>query len=269
MTESPQPNPAEAYERVIVQNVFVPWSADLIGRAAPQQGERVLDVACGSGIVMRQVAPLVGATGKVVGLDINPMMLEVARTKVPADGATVEFREGSGTDMPLDDASFDLVTCEQGLQFFPDHAAGLGEMRRVLAPGGRAVVSCWLGFDRQPFLGELDEIVAKHVAPGAFAPGFSLSDPAALTRLAAEAGFGDVEVHQQSLEIRVEDPQTFVSMMMLGSAAVLPAFASLSQEERLALVASMQGELAEVVGRWLQDGVLVFMSAANVLMARV
>ncbi|MQB01721.1 MAG: methyltransferase domain-containing protein, partial [Actinobacteria bacterium] len=94
-------NPAEAYERFIVQNVFVPWTTDLIERARPQTGERVLDLACGTGIVTRSVAPLVGSEGKVTALDISPEMLEVARAISSPDGMTVEWQPGSGTEMPF------------------------------------------------------------------------------------------------------------------------------------------------------------------------
>ncbi len=137
---SPQ-NPAEAYERFIAQNIFVPWTADLLTRAAVENGSRVLDLACGTGIAARQIAPLLGSQGKLTGLDISPAMLAIARSLMPADGPNVEWHEGSGTEMPFPDASFDLVVCQQGLQFFPDRQLGMNEIYRVLAPGGRAVVS--------------------------------------------------------------------------------------------------------------------------------
>jgi len=74
-------NASERYERDLVPAMFGPWAHDLIALAAPQPGERGLDVACGTGIVARLMAPAVGATGKVVGLDGNPGMLAVARAR--------------------------------------------------------------------------------------------------------------------------------------------------------------------------------------------
>ncbi len=119
MAQSSQPpNPAEAYERSIAQSIFVPWTADLILHAGVKMGDRVLDLACGTGIVARSVAPIVGTQGKVAGLDISPDMLAVARSLAPADGPGVEWHQGSGTEMPFPEASFDLVLCQQGLQFF-------------------------------------------------------------------------------------------------------------------------------------------------------
>ena len=267
MTQSPtQPNPAEAYERFIAQNFFVPWSADLIARAAPKSGERVLDLACGTGIVTRSVAPMVGPEGKVTGLDISPAMLEVARSLAPAN---VEWQEGSGTEMPFPDASFDLVLCQQGLQFFPDHAKGLKEIRRVLAPGGRAVVSAWRDLDAQPFMKAVDGVVSRHLEPGGFGPPFSLSDAALLERLARDAGFRDVDVVQHDLVIRVADPESFVPMMLQGAAAVLPAFTSHSPEERQALMKTMAADLMEAAKPFIENGELVVATTANVLTARV
>jgi len=100
----------------------------------------VLDVACGTGIVARQAAPLVGADGQVVALDMNPAMLAVARALPAPSGATIHWREGDAMDLPFEDGAFDVVLCQHGLQFVPDRARAVREMRRVLAPGGRALV---------------------------------------------------------------------------------------------------------------------------------
>jgi ubiquinone/menaquinone biosynthesis C-methylase UbiE len=110
-------NAAEIYEEYLVPAIFEPWARNLLDRAAPRPGERVLDVACGSGIVARLAAEQVGAAGTVVGVDINPGMIAVARKNAGAAG--VEWKEGNATALPLPDGSFDLVTCQQGLQFFP------------------------------------------------------------------------------------------------------------------------------------------------------
>ena len=103
-------------------------------------GERVLDVACGTGIVARLAAGRMGSGG-VVGLDINPGMLAVARSLPPGPGPAIEWHEGSVLDMPFPEGSFDICLCQLGLQFFPDRAAALREMRRVLRTGGRLALS--------------------------------------------------------------------------------------------------------------------------------
>ena len=266
--DSPTPNPAEAYERFIAQNIFVPWTADLISRARPKRGDRVLDLACGTGIVARRVAPLVGPQGKVVGLDISPAMLAVARSLAPPDGAGVEWHEGSGTEMPFQDASFDLVLCQQGLQFFPDHQAGLNEIRRVLAPGGQAVVSVWRDLEGQPFMKAIDTVVATHLAPGGLALPFSLSDATLLEQLAGVAGLEEVDVQEVRLSLRVREPDSFAPMMLQGAAAVLPQFAAIPAEERQATIERMKADLAQAVQPFVQGEELVLDMAANVLMAR-
>jgi SAM-dependent methyltransferase len=117
-------NPADTYESYFVPAKFGPCAQILLGQAKPQPGEHVLDVACGTGVVARMVAPWVGPTGRVVGLDINAAMLATARSQSTEIQPPIEFREGSALAMTLPDASFDLVVCQQGLQFFPDQSCG-------------------------------------------------------------------------------------------------------------------------------------------------
>ena len=133
--------PAEIYEQHMVPAIFARWAPDLVGAAGVRTGQRVVDVACGTGAVARLLAERVGTTGKVTGLDVNPAMLAVARLSAPSQ--SIEWLDGSAVKMPLPDAIFDAVVCQQGLQFFPDRPAALSEMRRVLKPGGRLALSCW------------------------------------------------------------------------------------------------------------------------------
>jgi ubiquinone/menaquinone biosynthesis C-methylase UbiE len=118
-------NASEAYERHLVPTMFTPWAHDLIGRAALQAGERVIDVACGTGIVARLAAEAVGSSGQVVGVDLNAGMLEMARAQAPPSGARVEWREGDVNALPYNDAAFDVLLCQQGFQFFSNSRRGL------------------------------------------------------------------------------------------------------------------------------------------------
>ena len=111
----------ENYERALVPAVFGPWAPQVIALANPKSGQRVLDVACGTGVVARLAAARVGGSGNVVGLDLNPGMLAVAASiaaKAPPASAPITWREASATNMPFTDASFDIVYCQLGLQFF-------------------------------------------------------------------------------------------------------------------------------------------------------
>jgi ubiquinone/menaquinone biosynthesis C-methylase UbiE len=141
----------EAYQRYGVAAIGAAKAQELVALVALQPGERVLDVACGTGVVARQAAQAVGPTGHVVGLDINNHMLEVARTVAPPVGASIAWREGSVMALPFPDATFDVVLCHWGLEFFPDRAHGLREMARVLVPNGRLGLRVWRALDRRPF----------------------------------------------------------------------------------------------------------------------
>ena len=138
-------SPAETYEKFMVPAIFAPWVSSLLNLADLKHGERVLDVACGTGIVARSAMEKVGEDGHVVGLDFNTGMLGVARALLPS----VEWQEGDATDMPFSEGRFDAVLCQQGLQFCSDRSAAVGEMYRVLAPGGRVVISAWLPLEQK------------------------------------------------------------------------------------------------------------------------
>src|SRR5688500_3531047 len=125
------PSPALAYHEYLGPAMFLPMARVTLQAAQPKPGEHVLDVACGTGIVTAQLAPIVGGTGRVVGLDISAGMLAVAAAQPPPEGCAIEWREGSGMAIDSPAGSFDLVVCQHGLQFFPDRLAGTREMRRV------------------------------------------------------------------------------------------------------------------------------------------
>jgi ubiquinone/menaquinone biosynthesis C-methylase UbiE len=110
---------AEAYERYLARAIFTPWVQDLVALAAPAIGERVLHIACGTGVVARTVGAYLGAGVKVVGLDLNAGMLEVARSLPWIAPAPVWNGGSERPRLALEDGSFDLVLCQHGLQFFP------------------------------------------------------------------------------------------------------------------------------------------------------
>ena len=120
----------ENYQRYFVPAIGGPFAADLIAEAALRSGERVLDVACGTGVVARLAAERVGPGGTVAALDLNPAMLSVARS-LPSTGAAIRWYETSAESIPLPDTAFDVVLCQLGLQFVADKSAALREMRRA------------------------------------------------------------------------------------------------------------------------------------------
>lgn len=198
------------YERYFVPTIGEPAAKDLLAAARLQPGERVLDVACGTGVVTRWAAGVVGPTGTVAGLDINPGMLAKAREKCPAD-YSIDWYEGSVESMPLPDGAFDVVLCQMGLQFVPGKAAALGEMHRVLTGGGRALLTV-PGPAPELFSIMMDGL-ARWVDPQAAAFGhmvFALHDADEIQDLFLEAGFHDVDLSSTTVRLDVPGPHDFL-----------------------------------------------------------
>jgi ubiquinone/menaquinone biosynthesis C-methylase UbiE len=249
------PTPAETYEQYLGPAISDPWTRVLLEYAAPQPGERALDVACGTGSVARHVALMVGADGKVVALDVNPDMLAVARALPAPAGATIEWLEGNALSLDLSDDAFDLVLCQQGLQFFPDRAAALREMRRVLTEGGRVAISVWQALQRHPVYEALFEATARHLGAtiATVELSFSLWDADELRTLLGDAGFQRIEISPRSLDIHLPSPERFVQLTVLGAATSIPAFAQLDAAACAALVEAVTGETQAVAQRY-RDG---------------
>src|SRR5688500_16775452 len=121
---------AEIYESFFVPALFQEWAGRVADTAHIQLGQRVLDVACGTGVLARAAADRAGAGGSVTGLDINEGMLAVAAQKAPH----IDWRQGQAEALPFEDGTFDAVVSQFGLMFFDDRAAAIREMRRVLRP---------------------------------------------------------------------------------------------------------------------------------------
>ena len=245
-------NPDEVYERYLVPAKFGPWAADLVELGAPQSGERVLDVACGTGVVTRLMVPRVGATGKVVGLDLNGGRLAVARS-VPSDsGISIEWREGDVSALPFLDGSFDLITCQQGVQFFPDRLAAMGEMFRVLVPGGRLVFNIWRSIEHQPGALAMAIALERHVSAEAAAlrrTPFALGDREAIEAPLKEAGFLDIAIHSRVKAVRFPSAEAFTMRYLSGSAAPLVRMVSEADDSaRAALVEDVNVALQPYMG---------------------
>ena len=161
---------AENYESNLVPIIFAPWAGELVETATLRQGDRVLDVACGTGIVARTAARKLGNTGGVVGLDASAPMITVARSTATAEGIAIEWWEANAVELPFPEAAFDVVLCQSGLPFFPDRSASLREMRRVLKPGGRLILSVWGPIERSRGFAIAADAVARHIGPEAARP---------------------------------------------------------------------------------------------------
>jgi SAM-dependent methyltransferase len=261
-------NPAETYESYFVPATFRPWSEELLRRTHPRPGERVLDVACGTGIVARQVAPLVGATGTIAGIDINPAMLDVARSLPPPPGAAISWQEAAADRIPFADGVFDLVLCQQGFQFFPVRLAAASEMRRVLRPGGRIGVSVWRGIEHQSLLQAFDQAIERHLGEPEVGGPFAFGDGGELRRVLQTAGFTDMSVEAVTRTVRFPRPEQFVRLTILASAAVMPMYEQMDEAAREALVAAVIREVAETVEVHRDGDELAFTMASHIAVAQ-
>jgi SAM-dependent methyltransferase len=232
----------ERYEQWLVPTIFQPWAADLVARAAPQPGERILDVACGTGVVAREALRMVGPGASVTGVDLNAGMLAVARAR-DRDGA-IAWHEGSVQALPFPDGAFTLVLCQQGLQYFPDRAAALSEMRRVLVPGGRIVLSVWRAIDHSPGFQALGEVWARHVTPGSETlPPFVLGDGEGLAAELTAAGFRDVQSIVASHMLQYPSLEEFV-VPYVEASPLVQAWSQLDEPTRAAVVREVGSALA-------------------------
>ena len=235
-----QGDAAERYERWAVPFVVGPWVPGLLDRAELRPGERVLDIACGTGVVSRLAARRVAPDGTVTGLDLNESMLAVARRLPLPPGLTIDWRQGSALALPFVDGAFDVAFCQQGLQFFPDRLKALGEMRRVLTPTGRVALSVWTG--PSPYFVAQREGLARCVgaeAATSSAAAFSLGDAAELRGLLEDAGFCDVVIDHVGMTLRLPPPEEFL-LRHLSAVPVGEIVAAAGEEARAALVDYMK-----------------------------
>jgi len=209
---------AHRYERVTARHILAPWAPSLVDAARVAEGERVLDLACGTGAVTRIAAQRAGARGHVTGVDLNAGMIAVARSLPHPEGAPIEWLEGSALAIPLGDASVGVVLCQQGLQFFPDKPLAMREMRRVLEPGGRLALSVWraVGIYNSAVIDALARFVGEDTATR-FRASRNVPAPEELERLAAAAGFAEVDVQVRRMDIHLPRLDRFVLEHLAGT----------------------------------------------------
>lgn len=254
----------ELYERELVGPLFQPFAEAMVEALAPAGGEALLDVACGTGIVARLARARAGPDARVVGVDVNPGMLEVARRTEPG----IEWRQGDAAALPLADGErFAAVACHQGAQFFPDRAAAFREMHRALGPGGRVAVATWCREEEFPLLVGLRRAAERHVGPIADRR-HALGDAGELEALLRAAGFEEVRVTRVSRQVRYADPWPFVrmnAMALVGMSAPGPA---LGEAERGAAVEAVVRDSAGLVSGHSDAEGLAYELATNLATAR-
>jgi ubiquinone/menaquinone biosynthesis C-methylase UbiE/uncharacterized protein (DUF1330 family) len=203
-------SPAEIYDALFVPALFRQWGPIVAGEARIGRGDRVIDVACGTGVLALAAYDRVGPDGEVVGLDPNPDMLRVARRK----STRIDWREGRAEQIPFPDESFDAAVSQFGLMFFEDRAAGLREMMRVIKPGGRLAVAVCDSLDESPGYAAvadlLERLFGSDVA-NAFRAPFVLGNAELLRSLCAKAGIERSEVKRHRGTVRFASIESLIS----------------------------------------------------------
>jgi len=244
--------PPQNYERYFVPAIGEPVARDLIRKANLRPGERVLDVACGTGIIARLALQRIGTKGTVTGVDINPGMLAVARS-ITSD-LPIEWQEANAEDLPYPADSYDIVFCQMGLQFMEDKPSALKEMHRVLVPGGRLFLNM-PGPAGEPFV-IFAEAMERYINPGAkefVYTVFSLNDTDEIRQLVRDAGFSEVDVEANFKTMSLPSPKDFL-WQYVNSTPLAGVLAVADEKDRTSLE-------KEVIDQWhhfVDDGTFMY-----------
>ena len=251
-----------AYEALFVPALFRQWAPVMAELAQINTGDRVLDIACGTGVLAREAAARAGPKGHVAGLDPHAGRLVVASDLSP----TIEWREGTAEALPFPDQSFDVVVSQFGLMFFTDRDKAIREMLRVMVAGGRCVVAVWDAIENAPpfavLVGLLDRIAGKAAGDALRAP-FVLGDRRALAALFSGAGASSVDVTTRQGPARFPSTRQLVEAELRGW---LPVMGIVLPEPEISLiVAEAEKVLAPYVTR---EGGIAFSMAAHLVSSR-
>jgi len=252
---------ALTYERLFVPAEFQEWAGRMADAAEVRPGMRVLDVACGTGVLARTLAARVGRDGFVAGVDPDPGMLTVAARLAPA----VEYRQGAAESLPYPDGSFDRVVSQFGLMFFSDRERALREMQRVTKPGGRIVVAVWGRLEETPAYAQLVKILESVAGSAAAQPlraPFALGERDVLASLFTRAGFAEARIETQDGVSRFPSIRTLVEADLRGWLPVMGVV--LREDEIERIIAIAERELTEYLT---PEGKVQFISPAHIATA--
>jgi ubiquinone/menaquinone biosynthesis C-methylase UbiE len=254
----------EIYERVLVEPLFKPFAKELIARLNLAADSTLIDVACGTGIVARIGREQLGPSAHIVGVDVSPAMLAVARA---VDGS-IDWREGNASSLPVSEGErFSMLTCHQGLQFFPDKPAAVREMRRVLRAGGQVAVGCWLSLAELPEVRELNAVAERHVGTIVDSR-HSFGSGDALEALLIDAGFRDVRVDRASHDVQFSDGMLFARLNAMAAIGMTAAGKALNDAERSELAGRIAADSQAVISGLTRNGAFVLPLATTIAIAR-
>ena len=253
----------QMYERHLVRPLFRPWALALLDEAGLREGDRVIDIACGTGIVARLARERLGSRGQVVGVDVSAPMLEVARELSPS----IDWREGNAAALPLREGEqFDVVACQQGLQFFGERERAAREMRRALARGGRLAITTWRPIAEAPVFRETYAI-AERLLGSVVDQRFALGVEDELVRLLRDAGLGEVRSRKVVKTVRFEEPAALARLNAMALVGMSGAARRLDDAGRDSLVGQIAERSLEVMRTYAEGDAIAFDTAANMVTA--
>jgi SAM-dependent methyltransferase len=250
---------ATEYENLLVPALLRPWAPMVVEAARIRPGHRVLDVACGTGILAREAARRLDGEGSVEGLDASPGMLAVAGRLAPAIG----YREGVAESLPYEDGSFDAVVSQFGLMFFKDRTGALREMMRVMAPGGSLAIAVWDSIEAsEAYMVEMDllERIAGPQAGDVLRAPFALGDRKKLAALFEGVAVASLEITTHRGTARFPAIRTMVEADLRGW---LPTMGVVVSEDRIQrILEEAESALSSYVVR---DGSMQFEVGAHIV----
>ena len=263
---------AELYDRYWVPaalDVFAQELADCV-----QPGTHVLDLATGTGLVAGYAAELAGPEGEVTGLDPTPDLLRSARAK-QSRGAPIRWMEGSGEEMPFENASFDIVLCHQGLQYVTDRDATFSEIKRVLKAGGEFHVGVWSSAERQPAFGFVENSLATHIGPEQRPiHAWSFGGLNELRRLAESVGLSVERLETVERPWRFDSVQEFVDVQIAcagrtnENGELAMGLVDLDDETWLPAIEAFTADAQAVLQRFVDEDGLIAPFASDEMSAR-
>lgn len=267
MPELPDQNPeswnktSRDYDKNIL-GLMEPFIEEIVQRVEPSSNHKVLDVAAGSGAVTMALASKVDS---VKATDFASSMLEILKEKAKAEGlGNVETQVMDGQDLKLEDETFDRVCSNFGIIFFPDRVKGFAEMKRVLKPGGKAIVTGWCGPDKFEafglFMGSVKKALPEMPPPPAPPPIFSLADSNLFEKEMKEAGFSDVKLETVSHKFEMESGEAFWELFRSSAPPAVALLKKVGPEA----TAKIRGVVLDAIKERFGSGPVVLMNAAHI-----
>ena len=210
----------ENYDRYLVPLIFEPYADDLTRRIQLGRDARVLELACGTGVLTKRLAKRLGTEAQLKASDLNQAMIDIARRRV-GDDARISWQQIDATTLPFEDGTFHAVVCQFGCMFFPDKPKAMREASRVLRKGGTMLFNTWDRLDHCPVFAEADAGIRACFPddpPHFYDVPFGMYDSDAIMELVHHAGFTDVRLENVRLAGQSLPPNDIASGIVRGGA---------------------------------------------------